>query len=345
MSVTYPFLQDDPAPAPAVAAAPPAEPEYNLEPLRTHCAVCGRDVDTDKAHTVLECGHLMHFACTRALFVRSKKLPDSIGGPRWCSTCGEVNAATGQYAYDPSLGHERILGSLRAMHVKQFHRDIENEIAQGSPSAELERKLLGRKSLGSRFATAVGSLAATVRRQDDEAAWTDEPEFDQSTIVARMEAAGRTLDVVFETTDADIADLHNAGVDSLDGLRRLGFSESLHLTEPYRKRLPVFALVTHYGLGWRHLKHLSPKAVRAFRLSAPELRLMDCDMQQLLLAKWDAKDVLHMGVAPSKLVKYLNMQLVHLNTLGLSLDKFTKNKTWLRDFENHDGAFYRLVVS
>jgi len=149
---------------------------------------------------------------------------------------------------------------------------------------------------------------------------------------------------VFETTDVTIAELLAAGIQSLEQLRDLGFSEQLHLTRPYRKRLPVYMLVDKYGLSWDNgLKRVSPRSFRAFKLTAPELRLLDCDMQKFVMAGWKAKDVLALSISPSRLVRYLNMQLVHLNSLGLSIDVFVKNPLWKKDFEDQQSDFNRLI--
>ena len=352
MSISYPQLDPDPE-----VAAPFAPPVDDEEAERYHeCGVCGDRVQTDKAHTVLDCRHTVHFACTRGLFRRAREMPESIGGVNWCSVCRKNASAGGGWDAnaDPSLADDRIIQTLNAMHAKRFKRDVFFELQNGQPSLELEQKLLGPSGLGKRMASVVGSLTESVKLTGQSLnVWNaedpvpddgEEPECYPSTIAERMVAAKRTLDRVFQTSDADIADLYNAGLSSIEALRKVGFSVGLHLTEPYRRRLPVFALASHLGLCWDHIKDLSPKTVRSFKLSAAEFRLLRCEVPDLIKARWTARDVLHLGIAPSKLVKYMGLQVAHLNALGITLPVFAEVERWKRDFDKKDSAFRALVL-
>lgn len=356
MSINYPDLSLDVGePAPIPLAPPPEE----AGPAYHECGICQDQVHPQLAHTVLECRHLVHLLCTRGLLSRVRDIPSSIGGTSWCSVCRKLASASGGWdaSRDASLGDERIIDTLNAMHVKRFRRDVQFEMQNGGPSRALEKKLLGSAGFGKRMASAVGSLAESMKLSSSSfTAWSDaakeeanrdddssDEHCDPSTIADRMVRAGRTLDRVFETTDADIADLYNAGLHDLASLRKLGFSVGLHLTEPYRRRLPVFALASHFGLSWDDIKTLSPRTVCSFKLTAAEFRLLRCEMKDLVKAQWKAKDVLHMGIAPSKLVKYLGMEVAHMNALGLSLSGFTKNERWRRDFEDKSSEFHALV--
>ena len=362
MSGNYPFLHPvEPAPAAfepisypdtSVGNAPELAPEDNPVHLEKKCSVCGVNVDTALAHMVLECKHHTHFSCARVLFTKMKKMPNSIGGPGWCTTCSEVNATLG--AHEESIYSElsftRLIESLNSAHSRKFKRDVEQSFLSQVPTAELERKLLGPEGTGvsatAFLSMAVGSISSVVRSQPKEV-WSETPgpEFDPLTIVSRLVAKKRTLDRIFESSDADIADLFVAGAQTLQDLQQLGFNLSVHLTPAYRKRLPIFALASHYQLSWdEHLANLPPKTIHSFRLSAGELRVLGCTMTSLVKMRWKATDVLNLGVAPSKLIKYVGMQIVHMHELGLTLDVCLNNERWARDFQTRDGAFRKLVT-
>lgn len=350
MSVNYPAL--NPEPELETTSHTPLAPPLDEAPVYHECGICGKAVRDGLAHTVLDCKHRIHLLCTRNLLKNAKNVPESIGGAQWCSLCRRDASASGRWdaAMDPELSNDRIVSTLNAKHAKCFKRDVYFALQNGVPTPELEKKLLGAERLGKRMANALGSFTnsvktSTVWSSDKPASTVAEPEFlcEPRTMPERMAQAHRTLDRVFESTDADVADLHNAGVCDMAALRKLGFSVGLHLTEPYRRRLPIFALASHFGLSWDDIKHLSPRTVCEFKLTAPEFRLLGCGVSDLIEAKWKARDVLHMGIAPSKLVKYMGMQVVHLNVLGLTLDAFTANERWRRDFLDLQSDFRALL--
>ena len=350
MSVNYPALNFEPEPEEPNHT--PLAPPLENRPVLHECGICGKPVRDGLAHTVLECKHRIHLLCTRNLLKSAKNVPESIGGAQWCSLCRRDASASGRWdaAVDPELSDDRIISTLNAKHAKCFKRDVCFALENGAPTPELEKKLLGSEHLGKRVASALGSFTSSVKLST---VWSSDkpngvdPESDSPcdprTMTERMAQARRTLDRVFESTDADAADLFNAGVCDMAALRKLGFSAGLHLTEPYRRRLPIFALASHFGLSWADIKHLSPRTVCEFKLTAPEFRLLGCGVSDLIEAKWKGRDVMHMGIAPSKLVKYMGMQVVHLNVLGLTLNVFTANERWRRDFVDLQSDFRALL--
>lgn len=338
---SYPFLGDD---------IPDTEPEYT-EPVpcapgdpdvpddvSSNCGVCHSPVhghDGDE-YLVLSCAHRLHFECFKKLFSRVAKIPDKLGA-EWCGTCETVSRNTGVYNGDARLEYNTLVQTLHDAHTKAFRRDYNRITTNDHVTPNLERALLGSSGIASKLASFAQSLSASKPEQ----AW---PEPATKSLFECMVERGRTLDAIFEGSQIDLADLFVAGVQTLDELHTLGFNETLHLTRPYRKRLPIFALVSRYQLSWDNVKHLAPATIRHFRLSAPELRLLGADFQSLLTAKLSAEDVMALGINPSDLILYLGMQAAHLGALGINMKHIMKNKRWLADFERKDSSFRDMIV-
>lgn len=325
-SIAYPQLQPPLAAADPEPSAPTGDADL--------CVSCAGAIPANGvAYVALSCGHRLHLDCARVPIAQHSEPADSFGGARFCLTCaGSASSVT--HAQMAARAIEDEYARLNSNYTKKHGVDILAAIEHKRPSLKLERRLLGAKACDGDRGGIASALASLLPRRTTP---TDDPpvpsllgtQANPATIVDRLCEAEQTLDTIFaRDKDVTIAHLYASGVDTLDALKRLGFSTGLHLKKRYHVRLPIFALAKYYGLEWSDIGAARRRDVPAMCLSGAEMAMLGADMPTLLRDGWKAEDVMALPCSPNALVVHLGMQRAHLETLGITRAVAERSPKW-----------------
>ena len=326
-SIAYPQLQP-----PQPADPEPSAPASGSDELCVSCA--GAVPASGVAYVTLSCGHRLHLDCARLPIAQHSEPADSFGGARFCLSCaGEASSVT--HAQRAAQAVDDEYDRLNSNYTKKHGVDIVAAIDHSRPSLKLERRLLGAKACDGGAGGIAGALASLLPRRSSTTNH-EEPSpsllgtrAEPSTIVDRLCEAEQTLDTIFaRDRDVTVAQLYASGVDTLDALKRLGFSTGLHLKKRYHVRLPIFALAKYYGLDWSDIGAARRRDVPAMCLSGAEMAMLGADMPTLLRDGWKAEDVMALPCSPNALVVHLGMQRAHLETLGITREVAQQSPKW-----------------
>ncbi len=330
VSISYPQLQPTPADADPLPSAPDAPAAAD-----DLCVSCAAAVpDSDAAYVVLACSHRLHLDCARASIAAHTGDAGAFGGARYCMTCAGANAGV-THAQRAAQAIDAEYERLNHNYTKKHGSDILAAIDHKRPSLKLERRLLGPAAADGETRSLGSALVSLLPRGSS--ARSDAPpapsllgtHADPTTIVDRLCEAEQTLDTIFARDKTiTIAHLYVSGVDTLDALKRLGFSAGVHLKKRYHVRLPVFALAKYYGLDWSDIGAARRRDVPSMCLSAAEMAMLGADMSTLIRDGWTAADLMALPCSPNALVVHLGMQRAHLETLGITRALAERSPKW-----------------
>lgn len=360
-SVSYPFLNDVPAPAPAisvVASAPVDTQLFAQQQIHNkHCAVCKvPNVDMrGSAFVMLSCLHKVHLTCLFKI-PNVEKSENKLGGAKVCMHCLELTLSRGHSSdsTDPEIEPEACLKKLKEMHVQAGGFAVDTEaILKAGTTDEILSTILGIEKSSRKLAwPSAKSLVSVLKspfgsKEQSEEAVEETPMSLPSgqELVEQLRASHRTLDDVLNTLQINLAHLYVSGIMDLDQLKAIGFDVRRHLKNDFRPVLPVYMLVEHYGLSYdEHLRGVvSPNEIAAMKLTKRELRLLGVTVSKLMETKRCTKQtLLDFHLPPASMIKFMGMEYVHLQLLGFTSADFDKEEHWKGD--KHKNEQVKTIV-
>lgn len=376
-SINYPLLNDVYTTPPGGALADSASaPEVDSESAareRMYAQSCGVCKSTSVAlpgfaYAVLSCQHRVHVTCLLGKHGLAQS-ENRIGGASICAHCYDIATRTGGTLAqdDPDIDLDKCARELHQMHIQQSSVDTE-AIMRAGVSDEILRDITGERSASSvlgvgRVLPSPQKIIGLFRSQADVSAADDD--VDESAVAAAAAAAApslprgdalveylnakrppRTLDAILNTFRVNLAHLFVAGITTIDQLKAIGFDVRRHLNVDFRPVLPVYLLATAYDLSYdRHMRGVvTPAQIAQMHLSKREMRLLGVTVSKLIETRQCTKQtLLDIGMRPSHMIKYMQLEQAHLEVLHFTAADFERNELWKQDL--HSNAQVRELAS
>jgi hypothetical protein len=380
MSVTYPSLYDvepEAAPASASSGAPPCENEGALVAMtlrhKQACAMCSVALSESggrsKTLCNMTCGHTAHMFCAQ-IVIKTKALDnvDRLGGVSFCNHCRELSiaglaaSAESVHESDPETTHEFCTAQLKRRHAEQYKTgDFDAVVATQQLQLSDIRTMLGETQsaqLMSRIASKVTNNSWTKwlgLEGDEEEVWNAEappPPYDYSKVphgdefIELMRTKRRTLDDIFETLRYTLAHIFNAGVQTMDQLRALGFAPARHLVPSMRPVMPVHFLVERYGFTYAvDMKtSMTNDELVQCNFSPYELPLIGLSVRELAERRFTAAQMAQMTqMRLGDWIRFAGLQVPH--ALAMHMTGEAVMRYWTKDLAQVDTPAYAFYVA
>jgi hypothetical protein len=326
MSISYPDLNPEPEVV-APAASAPVDHAYTaaIQAYAQKCGACNNPIGVKgKLDTVLSCGHPMHVDCVTLISSFAKISMAEISGMKHCAHCRDRVAQGFAMAYeeqfDAQTTPEFCLSQLKSAHRTTYPRLNLDESFGNMLSRDYTLKLLGetcstveqlqRTAASSRF---FGSLLEYVGQ-----APAAEPEQSQqygalrgSDFIAECSKRGKTITDIL-TNDGTIADVWNCGIQTMDELRKIGFSATIHFA--FRSVMPIHVLVEKYGASYENdmKDHMTNEQLLACKLTKFDLPLLGLRADALVARRFTQEQLAEFkNIGLGDWIRYGHLHLSH----------------------------------
>lgn len=311
--IVYPNLFADTESEPASPreppreSAPPQESEQAAALARMDerharlCALCRFAVKEKTLHCVLRCEHLAHYECVAA----ASKI-----GEIKCEHCLERNIAGLQS--DINVDVDRCMRILKEESARKFK--------SGNYDAVVDEQVLGEEDidlmLGKRQRISTSILDIFYKKNGEAEPEKRLPLYGAEFVDA-MRENHRSIDDIFATLRYTIAHVWNAGVQTMDDLRKIGFDPVRHLTRKLRAVFPIHFLVERYQLGAKDFDTMTNEQFAACDFDRNEIAILGVDANFLTARKFGAAQLAQMkSMKLDDWIGYAGLHVSHAIAMG-----------------------------
>lgn len=267
------------------------------------CALCKSAVKPKTLYCVLRCEHRAHLDCVNAGIAR---------GDTKCEHCLEINIA-GLHS-DISVDADRCMRILKEQSAKKFKTtDYDVVVSEHLLSEDDIQEMLGKKPA---LPTSVINL---FWKKPEVIDCEPRAEIYGASFIKAMRENGRSINDIMETMKYTIAHVWNAGIQTIEDLRMIGFDPAKHLRRPLRAVFPIHFMVERYQLSTKDFDTMTNEQIMDCDFDPNELVILGIDANFLTKRKFTAKQM-----AAAKSVKlddwigYAGFQVPHAIAMGIT---------------------------
>jgi hypothetical protein len=307
------------------------------------CGACGQAMRKEGLlDTVVACGHPMHVECiTFASKTEACKL-GAVFGAKHCLHCRDSIARgfdkANDHHFDKQATPEFCLAQLKAAHRLTYPRLKLDESFGSLLTHERTMQLLGEpvgplKSASQMF----GSLFAFVGQAEADASPEQHGALRGTEFIAECNRRGKTIADIL-SNGGTIADVWNCGVQTMDELRKIGFSATTHFA--FRSVLPIHVLVEKFGASYeRDMKdHMTNEQLIACKLTRFDLPLLGLAADALVARNFTQEELAKFAdIGLADWIRYGHLHMSH--AIRMRMTGAFAWKTWRADMVPDTAAF------
>jgi hypothetical protein len=331
MSISYPDLHADTAskhqehvpyaqfvkyvPIVACESAPPQEQEETKKAAEmkqrhsTLCSLCKSPVKPHTLHCVLRCDHRAHLDCVNAGVAR---------GDTKCEHCLEIDIA-GLHS-DITVDADRCMRILKEQSAKKFKTtDYDVVVSEHLLTEDDIQRMLGKK-------TVLPTSVIDIFWKKTEIDFEPRVEVYGESFIKAMRENNRSINDIMETMKYTIAHMWNAGLQTMDDLRAIGFDPAKHLRRPLRAVFPIHFMVERYNLDTKAFDTMTNEQIIDCDFDPNELVILGIDANFLTKRKFTAKQMAAAkSVTLDDWIGYAGFQVPHAIAMNMTAKEVEKN--------------------